>query len=446
MEFSSFGSLNSAQFLLADSPESCALSGILFVTSPQIPVNVSTPKILIIGAFDTKGDEHAFLRERILEQDCEVLTMNLGVMGTTTLFPVDIESWDVASSGGEALAALQELGDRGEAMKTMAYGAAYQAEKLHEAGAIGGVIGMGGGGGTSVISAAMRALPIEVPKVCVSTMAGGDVSAYVGVSNLTLIPAIVDIAGLNRISRTIFTHAAGAICGMVKVKVPEASDDKPIIAASMFGNTTDCVTACQKELEKKGYEVLIFHATGAGGKTMESLADQQLLAGVLDITTTEWADEVCGGILSAGPNRLSAPGRSGIPHLVVPGCIDMANFGPIETVPAEYRDSDRKLYEWNPAVTLMRTNIEENRRMGEIFAEKLNPATGPVAVLLPLGGVSILDGEGERFCDREADQAMFDALKSNLREDIPIEEIDANINDAAFSAKAVEMMLDLMDQ
>ncbi|MEM7011828.1 MAG: Tm-1-like ATP-binding domain-containing protein [Verrucomicrobiota bacterium] len=405
---------------------------------------MSNPKILIIGAFDTKGEEHAFLRERILENGCEVLTMNFGVMGTTTLFDVDFESWDVASSGGEALAALQEMGDRGEAMKTMSFGAAYQAEQLCKDGAIQGIIGMGGGGGTSVISAAMRALPIEIPKVCVSTMAGGDVSAFVGVSNLTMIPAIVDVAGLNRISRTVFTQAAGAICGMVRAEVPAAADEKPIIAASMFGNTTECVTACQKALEQNGYEVLVFHATGTGGKTMESLADQQLLAGVLDITTTEWADEVCGGVLSAGPNRLSAPGRNGIPHLVVPGCIDMANFGPIDAVPAEYRESGRNLYEWNPAVTLMRTNIEENRRIGEIFAEKLNAATGPVAVLLPLGGVSILDGGGERFCDREADQAMFDALKSNLRDDIRVEEIDAKINDAEFSKIAVEMMLELL--
>ncbi|MFT5468732.1 MAG: hypothetical protein ACI8UO_003844 [Verrucomicrobiales bacterium] len=370
--------------------------------------------------------------------------MNFGVMGTTTAFEVDIESWDVASSGGEALAALQELGDRGAAMKVMAMGVAYQAEKLHEEGEIDGVIGMGGGGGTSVISAAMRALPLEIPKVCVSTMAGGDVSAFVGVSNLTMIPAIVDVAGLNRISRTIFTQAAGAICGMAKANTPVVPDDKPIIAASMFGNTTDCVTACQKALEKHGYEVLIFHATGAGGRMMESLADQQLLAGVLDITTTEWADEICGGILSAGPGRLSAPGRNGIPHLVAPGCIDMANFGPIDSVPAEFRESGRQLYEWNPAITLMRTNIEENRRMGEIFAEKLNAATGPVAVLLPLGGVSILDAEGERFCDREADQAMFDALKSNLRSEIPVEEIDANINDPEFAVRATELMLELI--
>lgn len=399
----------------------------------------------MIGAFDTKGEEHAFLRERILELGCEVVTMNLGVMGTTTAFPVDIESWDVASSGGEALAALQEIGDRGKAMQIMSFGAAYHAEKLHREGAIAGVIGMGGGGGTSVISAAMRALPLEIPKVCVSTMAGGDVSAFVGVSNLTMTPAIVDIAGLNRISRTIFTQAAGAICGMVRAKIPESSNDKPLIAASMFGNTTECVTACQKELEAKGYEVLIFHATGAGGRTMESLASQQLLAGVLDLTTTEWADEICGGVLSAGPDRLSAPGRNGVPHLVAPGCIDMANFGPIDTVPATLRDAGREFYEWNPAVTLMRTNIEENRRMGEIFAKKLNAATGPVAVLLPLGGVSILDGEGERFCDPEADQAMFNALKSNLRDGITVVEIDANINDAAFSAKAVEMMLELIE-
>ena len=222
----------------------------------------------------------------------------------------------------------------------------------------------------------MRALPVGVPKVCVSTVAGGDTAPYVGLKDVTLIPSITDVAGLNRISRIILTRAAGAIVGMVNATVPEADDDRPIIAASMFGNTTECVDRCRELLEAAGYEVLVFHATGTGGRTMESLIDEGLVDACLDITTTEWADTVCGGVFDAGEDRLSAAGRRGIPHLIVPGCIDMANFGPLDTVPQKYRDAGRQFYEWNPSVTLMRTNVEENRRMGQVFAEKANAATG----------------------------------------------------------------------
>jgi uncharacterized protein (UPF0261 family) len=226
----------------------------------------------------------------------------------------------------------------------------------------------------------------------------------------------------------------------------EATTDaaKPIIAATMFGNTTECVNACRARLEEAGYEVLVFHATGTGGRQMEMLVDQGLVDAVLDVTTTEWADEICGGVFSAGPDRLSAPGRKGVPHLVAPGCVDMVNFGPADTVPRKYRDARRTLYEWNPSITLMRTSVEENRRMGEVFATKLNAATGPVAVLVPLRGVSVLDGDGQPFCDREADRAMFQALKAGLRPGIAFEEIDANINDPVFSSRAVAMMLELI--
>ena len=212
----------------------------------------------------------------------------------------------------------------------------------------------------------------------------------------------------------------------------------------MFGNTTDCVNMCAEALSAKGYEILIFHATGTGGRTMESLVAERLVDAVLDITTTEWADTVCGGVLDAGTDRLSAPGRMGVPHLIVPGCVDMANFGPMDTVPQKYRDAGRTFYEWNPTITLMRTNVAENRRMGQVFAEKANAARGPVAFLIPLGGVSILDGDGQPFCDREADRAMFDAIKANVREDIPIVEMDCNINDPAFAARAAEIMLGLI--
>jgi uncharacterized protein (UPF0261 family) len=213
----------------------------------------------------------------------------------------------------------------------------------------------------------------------------------------------------------------------------------------MFGNTTDCVSTCVKALKQKGFEVLVFHATGAGGRAMETLVADGLVEAVLDITTTEWADELCQGIFSAGPERLDAPGQRGLPHLIVPGCVDMANFGAPSTVPEKYRQAKRLFYEWNPSVTLMRTNAEENRRMGEIFAKKANVAKGPVAFLIPLKGVSMLDGDGQQFCDRDADRAMFDAIKANLKPGIPVVELDLNINDPPFAAKAVEMMLELID-
>ncbi len=402
--------------------------------------------IAMIGAFDTKGREYAFLREQILARGHKVLAVNTGVLGTTDLFPVDVEAREVARAGGGNLEELREKKDRGEAMKVICAGAPKVVKRLYEEGKFDGIIGMGGTGGTTVVTSAMRALPVGVPKVCVSTAASGETSAYVGTKDVAMFPSIVDVAGLNRISRIIFTRAAGAVCGMVEAELPVAVEEKPIITASMFGNTTDCVNACAEELSAKGYEVLVFHATGTGGKTMESLVSEGLVDAVLDITTTEWADTVCGGVFDAGPERLDAPGKMGVPHLIAPGCVDMANFGAPETVPQKYREAKRTFYEWNPSVTLMRTNVEENEKMGRIFAEKANAAKGPVAFLIPLGGVSILDGDGEPFCDREADRAMFEAIKAKVRADIPVVEMENNINDAEFAEKAVEMMLELISE
>ena len=403
-------------------------------------------KICLIGAFDTKGPEYAFVRKQILARGKEVLTVNTGVLGSTTLFPVDVEADQLAEAGGGKLDQLRENKDRGEAMKIMCAGAPAIVKSLHEEGKIDGILGMGGTGGTTVVSSAMRALPVGMPKVCVSTAASGDVAFYVGTKDITMIPSIVDVAGINRVSRIIFARAAGAVCGMVDADVPSSADDKPVITASMFGNTTDCVNDCMEQLSAKGYEVLVFHATGTGGKAMESLVREGLVDAVLDITTTEWADTVCGGVFDAGPERLDAAGQMGLPHLIVPGCVDMANFGGMETVPKEYVDAKRNFYEWNPSVTLMRTNTEENEKMGKAFGEKANAAKGPVAFLFPLKGVSILDGDGERFCDRDVDQVIFDTIKANLKDGIAVEEVDHNINDPEFAARAVEMMMDLISQ
>jgi uncharacterized protein (UPF0261 family) len=402
--------------------------------------------ICVIGAFDTKGEDHAFLRQEILKLGCQVLTINIGVLGTTSLFPVDFEAKDVLKAGGIDLGGIRAQGDKGAAMKAFDQAAPRLVQKLYDQGKFDGIIGMGGSGGSSIIASAMRSIPIGLPKVLVSTVASGDVSFYVRGKDITMIPSIVDVAGLNRISRLIYARAAGAICGMIQNEPPHSREDRPIITASMFGNTTDCVNACGKALNDRGFEVLVFHATGAGGRAMETLVADGLVEGVLDITTTEWADELCQGVFSAGPERLDAPGQRGIPHLIVPGCVDMANYGAPSTVPEKFRQAKRLFYEWNPSVTLMRTNADENRQMGEIFAKKANAATGPVAFLIPLRGVSMLDGDGQPFCDRETDRAMFDAIKANVKPGIPIVEVDLNINDPAFAAKAVEMMLQLMSQ
>jgi len=397
--------------------------------------------VLMIGAFDVKGEEFNYVRKLIEKQGCRVLMMDFGVFDPPRLFPIDIDNAEVARAGGGDIQRLREAKDRGAAMKVMAEGVASLTRKLFEQKKFDGVFGMGGSGGTSVITTGMRTLPIGVPKVMVSTVASGDTSFFVGLKDITMIPSIVDVAGVNLISEKIFSQAAGAICGMVKFENATSEVQKPIITATMFGQTTPVVSRCREILLAKGFEVLIFHASGTGGRTMESMVAEGLVYAVLDITTTEWADEIAGGILSAGPTRLEAPGKAGIPHLIVPGCIDMVNFGPPETVPEKYRG--RKFYRSKPTTTLMRTTVEENIRMGEIFAQKANAAKGKLAFLFPLKGFSMLDAEGQPFWWPEADAAFMTVLKKNLRPGIQVVEMDCHINDEAFARKSVEILLDL---
>jgi uncharacterized protein (UPF0261 family) len=358
-------------------------------------------------------------------------------------FVPDVGREEVAAAGGGDLDRLASGGHKDEAMQTMANGLAAVVTRLHAEGRLDGIIGMGGSGGTSIATAAMRALPVGVPKVMVSTMAGGDVSAFAGTKDITFMPSIVDVAGLNRLSRRIYANAAGAIAGMVQMDAPATGlADRPLVVASMFGNTTPAVNHARGVLEAKGYEVLVFHATGTGGRTMESLIADGFAAASLDITTTELADEVCGGVLSAGPERCLAASRAGIPAVLVPGCVDMANFASVESVPERYRE--RTFYQWNPNTTLMRTSVDENRRIGAMIAAAANVATAPVAVLLPLGGVSMLDAEGREFWDPAADRACFDAIRAGLRPEIPIIEVDANVNDPAFAGRVAETLLGML--
>ncbi len=398
------------------------------------------PTVLVIGALDTKGSEVRFLKEQIERRGHQTLVMDIGVLGEPAFEP-EVSRRDVAAAGGADIAQLAAAGDRGEALAVMINGAARLARRLFEAGKVEAIVAMGGSAGTGVGTAAMRELPLGVPKVMISTLAGGDVRAFVGVKDIVMVPTIVDISGLNRFSRRVLAQAAGAVCGMLDTEVP-AGEDKPLICASMFGNTTPCVESARALLEEAGYEVLVFHATGAGGQAMENLIAEGYIAGVLDITTTEWADEVVGGVLSAGPARLEAAARSGTPAVVAPGCLDMVNFWGRETVPEKFRQ--RLFYQHNPNVTLMRTTPEENAELGRILAEKLNLSVGPVAVCLPLRGVSAISAPGGPFHAPDADAALFQALKANLRGDIPVREIDANINEPEFARAAVGELLNML--
>lgn len=386
---------------------------------------------------DTKGEEHAFVANHIKQRGHQVLVIDTGTLDAPKLKP-DITRFEVAAAAGADLTALVAKKDRGEAVAAMSRGAPVVLARLVADKRIDGVISLGGGGGTAISTAAMRALPIGFPKVMVSTLASGNTAPYVGVKDIVMFPSVVDVAGINRISRQILTRAAGAICGMVE-SVSSPGEDKPIIVASMFGNTTDCVQAAKKILEAAGYEVLVFHATGTGGRAMESLIESGMVAGVLDITTTEWADELVGGILGAGPTRCEAAARHGVPAIVTPGCLDMVNFGGPETVPSKF--ADRTFYQHNPQVTLMRTSPEECAELGRILAEKINLSTAPVTVLLPLKAISVISAPGQKFHDPIADRILFTALKAFLRKDIEVVELDCAINAPEFARACAEKLL-----
>ncbi|MEP7345145.1 MAG: Tm-1-like ATP-binding domain-containing protein [Gemmatimonadaceae bacterium] len=398
--------------------------------------------VLLVGTFDTKAEEYAFVRAAILERGSAVLTMDIGVLdtGRDAPFPVDISSDVVALAGGARLADLRTNADRGGAVAAMLAGARALVRELFAARRFDGVLGLGGGGGTTMITAAMRELPVGVPKLMVSTMASGNTAPYVDVKDITMMYSVVDIAGLNPISARILRNAAGAICGMLDAGGgADTAPRRPTIAATMFGVTTPCVTAARKRLEGAGYDVVVFHATGSGGRAMEGLIDDGFFGGVLDVTTTEWCDEVVGGVLSAGPDRLTAAGRKGIPQVVSVGALDMVNFGGAETVPERFRD--RTLYRHNATVTLMRTSPGECREIGRRIMLQLSGAKGPVLFMLPLRGVSMLDADGQPFHDPDADQALFQSLRDHAPPNVTIHEIDAHINDPAFADALADTML-----
>ena len=395
--------------------------------------------IVLPGTLDTKGVEFQFVRDLVHQRGLTTLVIDAGVTGPPHFAP-DVPRERVFEAAGTSLAAVQRAGDRGQAVEAAARGVAKLVVDLHRQGQVDAVLGLGGSAGTTIGTAAMRALPFGVPKVMVSTLASGQVKPYVGVRDIAMLYSVVDISGLNRISRIVLANAAGAVAGMVQFagvrgQGSGVDEDQPIIAATMFGVTTPCVSAAREQLEAAGYEVLVFHATGVGGMTMESFIGDGLIAGVLDITTTELADELVGGILSAGKDRLTIAGLHGVPQVISLGALDMVNFGPVDTVPERFRG--RRFYQHNSTVTLMRTTPEENDKLGKEIAEKASAARGPTTVLVPLRGVSAIDREGQPFWWPEADQALFQSLRNWIGPQVRLMELDMHINDPEFARIAV---------
>ena len=400
--------------------------------------------IYLIATLDTKGVEAGWIRERLMRQGHRVTLVDVGSSGDPQVDP-DIDRAMVFEVAGTSWSVVRSDQDRGEAVAAAARGVAQLIRQHADQGLVEGVLSIGGSAGTSIGTSAMRALPLGIPKVMVSTMASGQVRPYVADKDLCMINSVVDIAGINRVSRIVLSQAADAMSGMVngrKQKFAEASPtEKPLVAASMFGVTTPCVQVARGVLEQAGYEVLIFHATGTGGQAMESLIREGLIAGVLDITTTELADELVGGVLTAGPGRLTAASELGVPQVISVGALDMVNFGSPETVPQKF--ADRLFYQHNPVVTLMRTSVSECRQLGEEVGRKVAMSNGPTEVLFPGQGVSAIDAEGQAFEDQEARMALLEGLKSTCGA-ARMEVMDAHINDPEFAQAAAQRLLSLM--
>lgn len=401
-------------------------------------------KVVILGTLDTKGNEFSFVNEIIKGQGVETLVVDAGVFEPE--FTPDVSNEEVCKASGNDLKELRALNDRGTNVKAMSHGAAKVIVDLYEKGEVAGIISLGGSGGSSIAGYVMQQLPVGLPKILVSTVAAGDVSPYVGVKDIMMMYSIVDVAGLNNVLKEVLTNAALAIAGICKNKQPIAKSTKPLIGATMFGVTTPCVTKAREYLENLGYEVVVFHATGSGGKSLEGLIESGYFQGVLDITTTEWCDELVGGVLHAGPDRLNAAALNGVPQVVSVGALDMVNFGPVDTVPAKFEG--RNFYEHNATVTLMRTTVEENEKLGEIIGKKVSQSVGnKAAFFIPLKGVSMLDADGMPFEGKEEDKALFNALRENIdASKVELVEMDNHVNDDEFALAMAKKLVELMNK
>jgi uncharacterized protein (UPF0261 family) len=392
--------------------------------------------ILVVGTADTKGEELCYLRAAVAEAGGRPLVVDVGIRPPSC--DVDVARTEVAA-GHPAGGGFLSSNDRGDAVSAMGEAFAHWITARDDVAA---VLGIGGGGGTSIVTRGMRALAIGIPKLMVSTLASGDISPYLDVADIAMVPSVTDLAGLNRISRGVLRNAAFGIVGMARAGAPP-DPGRPPVGLTMFGVTTPCVTAVVAQLRDR-FDCVVFHATGTGGRAMEKLVDSGSMTGVIDVTTTEVCDHLLGGVLSAGPDRLGAIERTAIPYVGSVGALDMVNFQAIETVPARYRD--RNLYRHNPQVTLVRTDAAENRQIGRWIAEKLNRCSGPVRFLIPERGVSMLDAPGMAFYDPAADAALFAAIDGTLQQssDRRLVRLPHHINDPEFSQALVASFLEII--
>ncbi|MBI1285599.1 MAG: UPF0261 family protein [Thiobacillus sp.] len=404
---------------------------------PETLVHAAPPAVAVLGSFDTKGGELRYLCHRLKTAGVDVITIDFGVYGPA-IDHIDFPAAHVASAGGADLSDLRISGDRGSALSVMASGTAEILRLLMKERRIRGAVSLGGGGGTNVASKAMQSLPIGFPKLIVSTVASGNVRPYVQETDLTLMYSVLDVAGLNRITRAVLNNAASAIAGMAS-QVSVGADEPtraPSVALTAFGVTSKGATAARRRLEEHGFEVLVFHATGSGGLSLEKLLRAGFFSGVFDLTTTELADDLVGGVMSAGPDRLTAAAEVGVPQVVSLGALDMVNLGPLADVAPEFRA--RRLIRHNDMMTLMRTTAAENSELGSRMAAKLNVSTGPAAIFIPLKGVSSVAIAGEPFFDPEADQALFAAIRNGLGPNVKLVERDVDINNTDFVIEAAD--------
>jgi uncharacterized protein (UPF0261 family) len=397
--------------------------------------------IVLIGTLDTKGTEYGYIRDRIMEQGCRVIVVDVGILGRPSFQP-DITREQVAQAAGLSIEEVASSREEGEAVQAMSKGAVKIAQELYQSGELDGVLSLGGTMGAMMGTAAMRALPLGIPKVMVSTQASGDTSPYVGTKDIVMIPSLADIVGLNRITKNVLTLAAGAVVGMVNAAPGPVPSDKPLIGLTLQGDLMPCANYVMELLEQRGYEVVVLHAVGTGGKTLEEWIEQGLLAGVFDLVTTEILQHIYGGLNDAGPARLEAAGARGIPQLVAPGKADIIAFDGTQGIPEHLRG--RKLLMHTPIRVVARTTREERAQMGRVMAEKLNKAIGPTAVIIPKKGFSGPDKEGNDWHDPEANLALIEALKRDLKLEIKLVEVDAHINDKLFAETAAMLLDELM--
>jgi uncharacterized protein (UPF0261 family) len=400
------------------------------------------PTVVLVGTLDTKGKEYAYLRDRIRERGVEVLLVDAGILGEPLTKP-DVTRQEVAAAEGVDVQALADARDRGAAIEAMSRGAAEVVLRLHAEGRFDAIGALGGTGGTALATHVMRRLPVGVPKLMVSTAASGDTSPYFGPVDVTMMHSVVDIAGLNKILTQILVNTAGALVGMATATAPPLGEERPLIVASMFGVTTPCVTVARERLEELGYEVLVFHQIGLGGRSMEEVVKTGVVVGVLDVTTSGLADEIGGGIWPAGPERLEVAGRQGIPQVVSLGALDVIAIGPPEPLPKRFEG--RRIYLHNEVLAATRTTPEECRQIGTALARKLNAAKGPTVLFVPLRGLSLLATEGQVFHDPGADEALFSTLRELVdRSRVELHEVDADVNDPEFALAMAERLHELV--